>query len=86
MMRPDHELHEIDPSEWTKHEAFSHLSKTFEIACRDYPEVMEPHATRATFDSLSRDEATRLMRAALRDTFQQRWPNRFAQPTQEAAG
>lgn len=37
MMRPDHMLHEIDPSEWTEHEAFSHLSRTFEGACRQFP-------------------------------------------------
>lgn len=77
MMRPDDELNEIDPSEWTEHEAFSHLRKTFDAACRDCPDLMEPHVNRVA-DELSKDETKNLMRVALRETFNQRWPNRFA--------
>lgn len=55
-----------------------------DVACRDFPDLMEPYANRVA-DELSKDETKNLMRAALRETFNQRWPNRFSKPRTEAA-
>lgn len=77
MIRPDYILHEIDVTEWTEAEAFDHLKRTFGLACRDFPDIVEPHMNRID-DNLSIQEAKKLMRAALRETFTLRWPNRFA--------
>lgn len=50
--------------------ALVHLRKTFDDACRLFPEVMEPYLTRF-------EDSKEFMRAALRETFQQRFPSRF---------
>ena len=56
-------------------EALSHLQKTFDLACRDFPDIMEPYANRVPDGSP--DEIKRFMRSALQETFTRRWPNRF---------
>lgn len=66
-IRPDHISHEIPVSEWTEEEGFEHLRKTFDIECRNWPDVMEPYAIRLA-DCDDRTEATQIMRSGLRET------------------
>jgi hypothetical protein len=82
LIRHDHVLHEMEPSAWTRDEVLNHLKKTFELACRDFPDILEPYVIRIS-DGLSVEETKQSMRAALRETFNQRWPNRFVQPLKE---
>ena len=56
----------------TEDEALEHLRQTFSEACRDFLEVMEPYLNRED------DPSKEFMRAALRETFKQRFPSRFA--------
>jgi hypothetical protein len=85
MLRPDHVLHEINLVEWTEHEVFSHLSKTFDDACAQFPDVMEPYVVRVA-ETLGKQETKDLMREALRETFRQRRaPRANNQSNQEAA-
>lgn len=70
-MRSEAELHAVDVSEWTEEEGFWHLRKTFDGACREYPEVMEPYLNRSA-DLDGRGEAKEFMRDALRETFKDR--------------
>lgn len=84
MIRPDDVLHELATNEWTEEEIFSHLSKTFDDACRDFPELMEPYAARLA-DMSDHDEAKSLMRGGLRETFNQRFPNRITKAVVEQA-
>jgi len=76
VIRSDELLHSLPATEWTEDESFSHLRHTFDLACRDFPEVLEPYANRLD-GSLSVTESKQIMRDALRSTFNQRWPNRF---------
>lgn len=71
MTRPASELHEISVHEWTAEEAVAHLTGTFDQACKDYPDVMEPFVNRLG------DELDKVvfMRTALRETFNQRHPS-----------
>lgn len=80
MIRTDDVLHNLPTAEWAEEEAFSHLKKTFDLACRDFPEILEPYVNRT--DGLSAAESKNLMREGLRDTFNQRWPNRFLKPSE----
>lgn len=82
--RPDDLLHSIDVNDWTAAEVQSHLTKTFNDACRDFTDIMEPYATRVA-GLVEAGEIRTSMRIALRKTFTQRWPNRFAQPITEQA-
>lgn len=85
MLRPDHVLHEIDLVEWTEHEVFSHLSKTFDAACVQFPDLMEPYVVRVA-ETLGKKETKDLMREALRETFRRRRATRANnQPNQGAA-
>lgn len=66
-----------DPSDGSVRgvKTLNHLQRTFDMACRHFPEIMEPHITR--LDGLSSDESMKLMREALRSTFKDRWPSPF---------
>jgi hypothetical protein len=70
-IRPDHILHAIPVTEWTEEEGFEHLRKTFDLACRDFPDVMEPYAVQIA-DLTDRQETKRFMRQALAETVGQR--------------
>jgi hypothetical protein len=71
MTRSDVELYEIEVWEWTEEEGFWHLRKTFDNACKRFPDVMEPYINRSE-DLECRSEAKQFMRIALRETFSQR--------------
>lgn len=60
-------------------EVFNHLKKTFDDACRHFPDIMEPYEIRLA-DVSGQQEMKSFMRAALRETFTQRWPVRHAKP------
>jgi hypothetical protein len=71
--RPDWILHNIPVSEWTEEEARLHLKRTFEIACRQFSDIMEPWIVRLD-DTADFDEQIKLMRMALAKTLTERWP------------
>lgn len=73
-----------DPSDGSVRETLSHLQETFDLACRDFPDIMEPYVNRIP-DTSTPDELKRFMRMALQETFKARWPNRFLKPTPETA-
>jgi hypothetical protein len=79
--RPDHILHDIPVSAWTISEQMSHLRKTFDKACKKFPEIMEPYMAR--MDNLNGDELKAFMRAALSETIRARYP--LASQMSEAA-
>lgn len=70
-VRPDHELHLIQVSEWTEEEGFDHLRKTFDNACRDFPDVMERYVVQIV-EMTERAEIKSFMRRALAETFSAR--------------
>jgi hypothetical protein len=82
MIRSDSELHKIPVHEWTEEEGFEHLRKTFDLACNEFPDVMEPYVIRFP-EWEDRDGLKAFMRAALRETFQHRRPSRA--PAKEPA-
>jgi hypothetical protein len=63
-IRPDYIMHQLPVTEWTEEEGFGHLRKTFDFACRDFPDVMEPYAVQIT-DIDDRQELKSFMRKAL---------------------
>lgn len=68
----------------TEAEAFEHLSETFDMACRNFPDVMEPYVVRMA-DITDRSEQKELMRAGLRETFCKRFPSQLARKSEQAA-
>lgn len=70
-MRPDCVLHQLPVTEWTEEEGFQHLRGTFDLACRDFPDVMEPYAVQIA-DIDDRQALKSFMRKALGETFGQR--------------
>lgn len=70
-VRPDYILHEIPVHEWSQEEVFSHLRNTFDLAARDFPDVMEPYVVRYP-EWADRDELKAFMRTALQESFPQR--------------
>jgi hypothetical protein len=67
-IRPDYITHQLPVTEWTEEEGFGHLRKTFDFACRDFPDAMEPYAVQIT-DIDDRQELKSFMRKALGETF-----------------
>ena len=78
MIRPDRVLHRIAAAQWSRAEARQHLSVTFDLAAKRFPDLFEPYAIRLV--DAEQDERTQMaiMREALRDTFATRHPGRFA--------
>jgi hypothetical protein len=82
-VRPDRILHELPVSEWTEEEGFEHLRGTFDVACVDFPDVMEPYAVQVV-EMTDQQEIKSFMRQALRETVTRRRYNPF-QPVKEPA-
>lgn len=72
-MRSLAELDQLRPDQWTSEEAYEHLRHTFDIACRQFPDIMEPWIIRADGIDDWR-EHQEIMREALRRTISERWP------------
>lgn len=53
--------------------ALDHITKTFELAERSFPDLMEPHSSRLA-DAESADVRLGVMRCGLRETFRRRYP------------
>jgi hypothetical protein len=66
-----------DPSDGSVRETdvLIHLQRTFDLACRDFRDIMEPYVNRVP-EGAPPDEIKRFMRGALRETFTARWPLR----------
>lgn len=62
---------DLPPAQWTEEEAMHHLTGTFEMACREWPGIMEPYVVMMA--DASRETHKSLMRQALRDTIKQRF-------------
>ena len=73
MIRSPALLRQIEAHKKVQEDAFWHLKRTFDDACKDFPEIMEPHLNRsAGIDG--RAEILEFMRSALRETVNQRYP------------
>lgn len=66
-LRPHYE--DLTPSAWTPEEAEHHLRGTFAMACKGWPDIMEPYMTRMK----GAEDPVAHMRRALRETVQQRY-------------
>jgi hypothetical protein len=75
-VRPDYA--ELMPSAWTPEEAEHHLRGTFNMACKAWPDVMEPYVIQLD----GADGQVAHMRRALRETITKRI---VPQPQAEAA-
>jgi hypothetical protein len=77
-IRPDYILHQLPVTEWTEEEGF-------ELACRDFPDVMEPYAVQIA-DITERQSLKRFMRSALAQTIgDRRYSRRLAAKMPEPA-
>jgi hypothetical protein len=83
MIRPDHELHQINAAKWSRAEVFHHLSVTFELAANLRPELFEPYLIRLADTEQDERAQIAIMRQALRETFATRYPSRFARLAKE---
>jgi hypothetical protein len=64
---------DLQPSEWTKAEAYHHNSSVFDDAVAKHPDLMERYVIMLG-DADDRDEQMRVMWRGLRETFRQRHP------------
>jgi hypothetical protein len=65
------DLEQTPTAKWTPGQAYAHLRLSFDLACKQHPDVMEPWASR--YDGCAnREEQTELMRRALRETLASR--------------
>ena len=56
---------------WNEHEARDHLTKTFDLACKSWPDVMEPYVVQLA--DAGDDQIVEIMRNALRSTINDRF-------------
>lgn len=75
-MRPDRVLHELPVSQWTRDEAYVHLSETFDAAARQRPDLLEPYMIRLDGTDDEQQRAV-IMRQGLKETFGRRHPSRL---------
>lgn len=61
---------DLPTAQWTPEEARHHLDGTFEIACKSWPDLMEPYVVRLA--EASEDAKVEIMRCGLRETVKQR--------------
>lgn len=60
----------LHPSRWTHAEALHHLRDTFDRACREWPDIMEPYAVMVADAPI--EHHREIMRCGLRETINER--------------
>ena len=68
-------LDAIPVSQWTTLEATRHLAETFDIACRSYPDIMEPYMV--LLAEAQPDQFVEIMRRGLRETIETRFDSAY---------